>query len=145
MHHQVSKKYINGLEDKEEDELSTPIDSSVFSYFAWSKGDPDYTPTIKERAALKKLVQAGFTFENILEGIDEAFKRSSPPRYFTHCAAIARDLLQQKQETRSPENHPPFSRKPEALDGTGPLKRSDEYRFEPDLYQGDQGLSKQRT
>ncbi len=114
-------------EDEEEEETTTLIER-VFGYFAERKGDLDYQPTIKEQAALDKLLADGFTFEQIIAGIEDAFARPSRPRHFTHCAAIARDLARLQQEYRTPETRVwagspdlPESREPEALEETGQI------------------------
>ena len=108
---------INVPDDEDDEEVVTVLIESIFSYFARRKGSPDYHPTLKEQAALEKLLGDGFTFEQIVEGIEVAFARLSSPRYFTHCAAITRDLVRlqasRKKGTRQPE-----TREPEALEDT---------------------------
>jgi sigma54-dependent transcription regulator len=74
-----------------------------FSHFSARKGDPDYQPTSKELAALRKLVADGFSLEQIIAGIETAFERPNKPRFFTHCAAITRDLARCQQENPTPE------------------------------------------
>ncbi|MEW5870651.1 MAG: hypothetical protein AB1894_15365 [Chloroflexota bacterium] len=92
------------LEDEEEEEGGPPTpDARILDYFAIRRGDPDYQPTTKEQAALHKLLADGFSYEQAIAGIDEAFARPSKPRYFTHCAAIARDLARRQQELQLPE------------------------------------------
>lgn len=92
------------LEDEEEEEGGPPTpDARILAYFAAHRGDPGYQPTTKELAALRKLLADGFTYEQVIAGIDEAFARPAKPRYFTHCAAIARDLARRQQELQSPE------------------------------------------
>jgi hypothetical protein len=105
------------LEDEEEEEGGTHhLGSRVMRYFADRRGLPDYEPTAKELAALQKLLAEGFTDEQIIAGIDEAFSRPSKPRYFTHCAAIARDMAHRHQENQPPEPRTqPETRGPEAL------------------------------
>lgn len=105
------------LEDEEEEEGQPPQPGArVMCYFADRRGIPDYEPTAKERAALQKLLAEGFTDEQIIAGIDEAFSRPSKPRYFTHCAAIARDLAHRQQENQPPEPRTqPETRGQEAL------------------------------
>ncbi len=112
-------------EDEEEEEVEAPavLVERVFAYFAECKGTSDYHPTVKEQAALEKLLADGFTFEQIVAGIDTACTRSDQPRYFTHCAAIARDLVRFQQESRKPEARSanadlPEARKPETLEKT---------------------------
>jgi hypothetical protein len=92
------------LEDEEEEEEETTgIAGKIFAYFADRKGEADYHPTPKEQAALNKLFADGFTDDQIIAGIDEAFAHLSKPRHFTHCAAIARDIVRYQQETPLPE------------------------------------------
>jgi hypothetical protein len=107
---------INAIDDEDDEEVTTGLFLRVFSYFAKRKGDPDYHPTIKEQIALEKLISDGFTFENIVAGIEVAFIRPYRPRYFTHCAAITRDLIRLQQESRTPEICQPQTREPEALE-----------------------------
>jgi len=90
------------LEDEEEEEGPT-LDARILEHFAARRGDPAYQPTAKERTALRKLLADGFSYEQVIAGIDEAFARPAKPRYFTHCAAIARDLARRQQELQSPE------------------------------------------
>jgi hypothetical protein len=105
-------------EDDEEEERTAQIDQ-VFTYFAQRKGDPQYNPTNKEQGALQKLLTDGFTIEQIIAGIEVAFSRPSRPRHFTHCAAIARDLVRLQQESRTLETRTqPETLEPEALERT---------------------------
>jgi hypothetical protein len=102
---------INVIDDEDGEEGTPALIDRVFTYFAKRKGDPDYHPTHKEQVALEKLISDGFTFTQIVAGIETAFFRPSRPRYFTHCAAITRDLVRIQQESRTPEalenpNHP---------------------------------------
>jgi hypothetical protein len=106
---------INVLEKEDDEEVATATVTRIFSYFAMRKGDPDYHPTIKEQIALEKLVNDGFTFEQIVAGIEVAFIRPFRPRYFTHCAAITRDLIHLQQETRKFRTRQPEKNEPEAL------------------------------
>jgi hypothetical protein len=122
---QVTKKFlpapdssINEIYDEEVDEEQANLMQQVFTYFARRKGLRDYHPTIKEQIALEKLLRDGFTLEQIIAGIDLAFVRPSRPRYFTHCAAISRDLVRFQQETRIGEAHQQESPQPEALGRT---------------------------
>ena len=89
---------INVIDDEADEEGITALVERVFSYFARRKGDPNFHPTIKEQIALEKLIRDGISFEQIVAGIDVAFIRPSRPRYFTHCAAITRDLVRLQQE-----------------------------------------------
>jgi hypothetical protein len=114
-------------EEDEEEECTAQIDQ-VFTYFAHRKGDPQYHPTSKENSALDKLLTEGFTIEQIIAGIDAAFSRPSRPRYFTHCAAIARDLVHSQQESRTMETRTqlasagsPETHEPDALERTDQL------------------------
>lgn len=92
------------LEDEEEEEGEpAQLEVRVLRYFGNRRGIPDYQPTAKELAALQKLLAESFTYEQIIAGIDDAFSRPSKPRYFTHCAAIARDLARRHQENQPPE------------------------------------------
>ncbi|MBN2499210.1 MAG: hypothetical protein JXB38_00505 [Anaerolineales bacterium] len=105
-------------EDEEEDGAATLVER-VFVYFAERKGGSDYHPTVKEQLALEKLLTDGFTFEQIIAGVDAAFARPARPKHFTHCAAIARDLARLQQESRMPETrNQPEPREPEALEET---------------------------
>jgi hypothetical protein len=90
-------------DDEDEEEDATALGKRVFAYFAERKGGSDYYPTVKEQVALEKLLADGFTFEQIIAGIEAAFARPARPRHFTHCAAIARDLARLQQESRMPE------------------------------------------
>jgi len=105
----------NVIDDEDDEEDTTILVERVFSYFAELKGDPDYFPTLKEQIALEKLIRDGFTFKNIVAGIKAAFDRPSRPKYFTHCAAITRDLVRSKQESRTPNTRQPEIRESEAL------------------------------
>lgn len=108
---------FNDDEDDEED--TAALVERVFVYFAERRGSSDYHPTVKEQVALEKLLTDGFTFEKIIAGIDAAFARPSRPKHFTHCAAIARDLVRLQQESRMPETrNQPETREPEALEET---------------------------
>jgi hypothetical protein len=114
-------------EEDEEEERTAQIDQ-VFTYFAQSKGDLQYHPTSKELGALDKLLTDGFTIKQIIVGIDAAFSRPSRPRHFTHCAAIARDLVHSQQESRTMETRTrlanacqPEAHQPEALERTDQL------------------------
>ena len=110
---------INVIEDEDdEEEGTTALIERIFSYFAKRKGDPNFHPTIKEQIALEKLIRDGFSIEQIMTGIDVAFLRPSRPRYFTHCAAITRDLIRFQQESRIPETFQPKTRQTEALERT---------------------------
>ena len=109
---------INVIDDEDDEEVTTALIECVFSYFAKRKGDPNFHPTIKEQIALEKLIRDGFSYEHIMAGIEVAFLRPSRPRYFTHCAAITRDLVRFQQESRIPETFQPKTRQPEALEGT---------------------------
>lgn len=92
------------LEDEEEEEgEAAQLKAQVLNYFAACRGIPDYQATAKELAALQKLLAESLTYEQIIAGIDDAFSRPSKPRYFTHCAAIARDLARRQQENQPPE------------------------------------------
>jgi hypothetical protein len=105
-------------EEDEEEERTAQIDQ-VFTYFAQRKGDLEYHPTSKEQSALKKLLNDGYTLEQIIAGIEVAFARPSRPRHFTHCAAIARDLVRLQQESRTLETRlQPEIHQPDALDRT---------------------------
>ena len=106
---------INVKDEKDDGEETSAFIKRVFSYFAQRKVDPDYHPTIKEQIALEKLIRDGFTFEQIIAGIDVAFIRPSRPRYFTHCAAITRDLVRLQQDSRTPVTRQPENHEPEAL------------------------------
>lgn len=106
-------------DDEDEEEDAAALVERVFAYFAERKGSSDYHPTVKEQVALEKLLADGFTYEQIIAGIDAAFARPSRPKHFTHCAAIARDLSRLQQESRMPETrNQPETREPEALDQT---------------------------
>jgi len=94
---------INVIDDEDDEEGTPTRNERVLTYFAKRKGDPDYHPTQKEQAALDKLINDGFTYAQIASGIEAAFARPSQPKYFTHCAAITRDLVRFKQESRTPE------------------------------------------
>jgi len=109
---------INVIDDEDDEEVTAGLVVRVFSYFARRKGDLDFHPTIKEQIALEKLISDGFAFEQIAAGIEEAFIRPSRPRYFTHCAAITRDLIRFQQESRPQETRQPETQKPEALEGS---------------------------
>ena len=120
----------NIVDDEDEEEGTAALVERVFAYFAEGKGGSDYHPTVKEQVALKKLLADGFTFEQIIAGIDAAFARPSRPKHFTHCAAIARDLARLQQESRTPETRiQPEPREPEALEAT--LKAPDQQPAEP--------------
>jgi hypothetical protein len=108
---------ING-NDSEEVEEEAALFQQVFAYYARRKGVHDYHPTIKEQVALEKLIQDGFSLEQIIAGIEVAFIRPSHPRYFTHCAVISRDLVRFQQETRTGDARQPESPQPEALSRT---------------------------
>lgn len=109
----------NIVDDEDEEEDAAALVERVFAYFAERKGGLDYHPTVKEQVALKKLLADSFTFEQIIAGIDAAFARPSRPKHFTHCAAIARDLVRLQQESRMPETRKqPETREPEALEET---------------------------
>ena len=109
---------INVIDDEDDEEGTTALVERVFSYFAKLKGDPNFHPTIKEQIALEKLIRDGFSYEHIMAGIEVAFLRPSRPRYFTHCAAITRDLIRFQQESRIPETFQPKTRQTEALERT---------------------------
>jgi hypothetical protein len=110
---------INIVDDEDEEEDGAALVGRIFAYFAGRKGGSDYHPTVKEQVALEKLLADGFTFEQIIAGIDAAFARPSRPKHFTHCAAIARDLTRLQQESRMPETrNQPEPREPEALEET---------------------------
>jgi hypothetical protein len=94
---------INVLDDEEDEEGTPGLNERVLAYFAKRKGEPNYHPTHKEQLALEKLIGDGFTFTQIVTGIEAAFSRPSRPNYFTHCAAITRDLVHLQQESRTPE------------------------------------------
>jgi hypothetical protein len=114
-----TKVRTNIIDEEDEEEDSTALGEGVFAYFAKRKGSSDYQPTVKEQAALEKLLADGFTFEQIIAGIDAAFSRPSRPRHFTHCAAIARDLVRLQQESRTLETRTqPETLEPEALEKT---------------------------
>lgn len=120
---QILRDHLLSYEDEEEEE--TDLRARIFAHFAQRKGEPDYQPSAKEIAALDKLLADGFTFAQIIAGIDQAFQRSSLPRHYTHCAAITRDLARSQQETRSPEiRNQPEARQPEALPRAGELNES---------------------
>ena len=115
----------NIVDDEDEEEGTAALVERVFAYFAEGKGGSDYHPTVKEQVALKKLLADGFTFEQIIAGIDVAFARPSRPKHFTHCAAIARDLARLQQDSRMPETRTrpanagsPETREPETLEAT---------------------------
>jgi hypothetical protein len=114
-----SKLNMNKNNEEEDEEVFVPFFQEIFPYFARKKGDLEYHPTIKEQIALEKLVRDGFCLEQIIAGIDIAFIRPSRPRYFTHCAAIARDLVRLQQEIRKPDANQVKTGKPEALGDTG--------------------------
>jgi hypothetical protein len=109
---------INVLDDEDDEEGTNALAELVFSYFANRIDDPDYTPSHKEQIALEKLIRDGFTFEQIVRGIEAAFARPSRPKYFTHCAAITRDMVQSQQESRTPKTRQPETRDSEALEET---------------------------
>ncbi len=75
----------------------------ALAYFAERKGVRDYQPSAKEQRAAERLAQDGFSLEQIRVGIDLAFDRTPPPRHFTHCAAIVRDLARSQPEPRLPD------------------------------------------
>lgn len=109
----------NIVYEEDEEEVGAALVERVFAYFAERKGSSDYHPTVKEQVTLEKLLADGFTFEQIIAGIDAAFARPSRPKYFTHCAAIARDMARLQQESRMPETrNQPETREPEALEDT---------------------------
>jgi hypothetical protein len=111
----------NLMDEDDEEEDTAALAERVFAYFAERKGEADYHPTVKEQVALEKLLADGFTFVQIITGIDAAFARPSRPRHFTHCAAIARDLVRLQQEPRMPVTRTqPETREPEALEDAGP-------------------------
>jgi hypothetical protein len=114
-----SKLNMNKRNEEEDEEVFLPFFQEIFPYFARKKGDLEYHPTIKEQIALEKLVRDGFCLEQIITGIDLAFIRPSRPRYFTHCAAIVRDLVRLQQEIRKPDANQVITGKPEALGDTG--------------------------
>jgi hypothetical protein len=120
----VPNSSINVINDEDDEEGTASFIQRVFSYFARRKGDLDYHPTIKEQIALEKLFRDGFSFEQMIAGIDVAFIRPSRPRYFTHCAAITRDLIRFQQETRTAEASQPGIRKPENLTPSDQLECS---------------------
>jgi hypothetical protein len=110
------------LEDEEDEEDETAkFAKKIFTYFARCKGDAGYHPAVKEQIALEKLIADGFSVEQIIAGIHEAFSRSNKPRHFTHCAAIIRDPMnplrpaRTQQEIPQPEARPPESQNAEAL------------------------------
>jgi hypothetical protein len=112
---------INDINDEDDEEVTTALVHHIFSYFARRKGNLDFHPTIKEQIALEKLIRDGFTYEQIVAGIETAFIRPSRPRYFTHCAAIIRDLVRFQRESRTPETRLPEAREPEAPEGMDQL------------------------
>ena len=124
---------INLKEEKEEDEASMSFERRVFAYFAWRKGYLEYRPTHKERVALKRLFEDSFSLDQVLTGIDEAFDRATLPRYFTHCAAITRDLFISQQENRISEQRQVSTRKPEALQETDSSESLSNCSIEPEL------------
>ena len=106
---------INVIDDEDEEEDTASLVERVISFFAECKGDPDYNPALKEQIALEKLISDGFTFNQIVAGIEAAFARPSRPKYFTHCAAITRDMVRSQQESRTPKTRQPETRESEAL------------------------------
>ena len=88
--------------------------AQTLACFAERRGIFNYRPSAKEWRAAELLVEAGFTLEQIQAGIEAAFNRTPPPRHFTHCAAITRDLArQQPASAGSPEGSQPETRTPE--------------------------------
>jgi hypothetical protein len=124
---------INGKDGEEVEEEEASLSHQVFAYFASRKGVRYFHPTIKEQVALEKLIREGFSLEQIMAGIEVAFIRPTRPRYFTHCAAIARDLIHFQQETRSRDTRQPESREPEALGRTDQRENPDVEVVEPYL------------
>ena len=102
-------------EEEEEEEGAPTLQKRVFSHFSIRKGDPDYQPTAKEQTALRRLVADGFGVEQILAGIETTFDRPHKPRFFTHCAAITRDLARRQQESPTPETRTQPEARPVAL------------------------------
>jgi hypothetical protein len=102
-------------EEDEEEEETAALAGKIFAYFAHGKGDDHYQPAAKEQAALEKLLADGFTCEEIIAGIDDAFARPNKPRHFTHCAAIARDRVDSIRQARTQQEIPqPETRQPES-------------------------------
>jgi hypothetical protein len=108
-------KIPTNMIDEEDEEDAAALAERVFAYFADRKGDDQYHPAVKEQIALDKLLADGFTYEQIIAGIEEAFARPSRPRHFTHCAAITRDLARYQQEPPLSEPRQPDSQNAAAL------------------------------
>ena len=66
------------------------IAPAVFEHFARRKGTT-YTPSGRDHQMLHDLLQAGYTLEQILAGIDAIFDRGDHPRRFTYCASALQD------------------------------------------------------
>ena len=100
---------------------SAPIDiaAKVFACFAAHQGNPDYSPIPKERAALQKMLDAGYIFEEIAAWIDEAFSRPNQPRYFTFVSILAFEAYETTQ-SRLPETCQPEARNQESLPQSNP-------------------------
>jgi hypothetical protein len=132
----ITRGHLLEDEEDEEDE-TTALAGKIFAYFAHCKGDEHYQPAAKEQAALEKLLADGFTCEEIIAGIDQAFARPNKPRHFTHCAAIARDRIDSIRQARTQQEIPqPETRQPEGQNAAAlpePEKSESSVVIEADL------------
>jgi len=125
--------------NKDEEELEEVVNVNAapnlarlaLAYFAQSRGIAHFQPSVKEQHAALKLAQDGFSLEQIQAGIDLAFERTPPPRHFTHCAAVARDLA--RLETGQPEARSPVTRRLPAEAGQPETGQPETRQEEPEI------------
>ena len=76
--------------DDEKEKRYELIAPAVFEHFARRKAVA-YTPSGRDHKLLKELLQAGYSLEQILAGIDAIFERGDNPQRFTYCASAIQD------------------------------------------------------
>ncbi len=109
----VTSRTNREVEESDEgvnDGSAIDLPNLALAYFARQKGAPDYQPSAKEQRAAERLVRDGFSLEQIQAGIDLAFERTPPPRHFTHCASVVRDLARLQSAHSQPESRQPVTR-----------------------------------
>jgi hypothetical protein len=72
------------------EEQSLKFDEKIFAHFATRLTRP-YSPTGNDHRATLTLRSEGYSLEEIIAAIDEAFARGVTPKRFAYCARIVRD------------------------------------------------------
>lgn len=91
------------------DSFSAEAEEKIWALFAALKGDPAYQPTPREKRLLRTLYADGYNTQEILDGIQFAFRQvtsADPVRHFGFCVPVIRANHPQASPVLAPDPVP---------------------------------------